>query len=278
MKTLTKTRKNFFSFFIFVGLINLVAINNSIIHAQKNSNIFESDSANVEEIGNSTFYSELITNTYQENLKSESEKRPAGSRIRMIISILRQPFISRKSQKEGPYDVIIVPGIPYDKEKGPCLILKARLLWAQHLISKGIAKNVIFSGSAVYSPYVESQIMALFAIELGIPAEHIFYEIKAEHSTENVVYSYRLAQKMGFNNIALATGPFQSAFLSDFVKNNSLPVSFVPITLISLQKNIRQDFSEINPSTALVNNFVSLKERESREERFQGTLGNKIDE
>ena len=55
----------------------------------------------------------------------------------------------------------------------------------------GMAKNVMFSGSAVYTPYYESKIMALYAEAIGIPKERIYIETEAEHSTENIFYSYR---------------------------------------------------------------------------------------
>lgn len=206
----------------------------------------------------------------------EIDKRSFGESMQMIISLFRQPFISRKSQQNGPYDLIIVPGIPYHQDKGAGLILKARIKWANYLISKGIAKNVIFTGGSVYTPYIESRIMALYAMELGIPADHIFCETRAEHSTENVVYSLRMAEKMGFKKIAIATGPYQSAFLSSYVKEHSLPVCFIPITIAIIGTSNSNGFLAIDPSTAYVEDFVSLKERETKSERFQGTLGNNI--
>jgi hypothetical protein len=37
-------------------------------------------------------------------------------------------------------------------------------------------------------------------------------------------------------------------------------------------------FSSIDPFTAYVEEFVSLRERESKEERHQGMLGNRMEE
>src|SRR5690606_31947372 len=116
-----------------------------------------------------------------------------------------------------PYDVIIVPGIPYEKENTSS-IMNMRLQWAKHLYDSGFAQNIIFSGSAVYSPFVEGKAMKAIADSMGIPPEHTFYETKAEHSTENVYYSWKMANEMGFKKIALATDPFQSAMLKSFMK------------------------------------------------------------
>lgn len=68
----------------------------------------------------------------------------------------------------------------------------------------------MYSGSSAYSPYYEGEIMALYAIAIGIPKENVFTETRAEHSTENLFYVYLKAKKLGFTHIALATDPFQA--------------------------------------------------------------------
>ena len=70
-----------------------------------------------------------------------------------------------------------------------------------------MTKNIIFSGGAVYTKYTESAIMKLFAIEMGIPEENIFIEERAEHSTENVFYSYYIAKDLNFKKLAVASDP-----------------------------------------------------------------------
>ena len=97
-----------------------------------------------------------------------------------------------------PYDVIIVPGFPFHGKQWDD-VMRMRVVWSAFLYEKGIAKNVIYSGSAVYSPFIEAKIMALYGEALGIDSLSIFTEHNAEHSTENVYYSYHMAKKLGFN-------------------------------------------------------------------------------
>ena len=176
----------------------------------------------------------------------------------------------------GPYDAIIVPGIPFDSSKGKWnSLMKMRVYWSVYLYKQGLAKNIIFSGSAVYTPYVEGKIMALYAEAMGVPREHIFVDSSAEHSTENVYYSYYIARKQGFKRIAIATDPFQSHFLRNYPKKINVNVQFVPIVFKTLFTLNMLDI-EINPQSAYAENFVSLPKRESRSKRFQGTLGNNI--
>lgn len=171
------------------------------------------------------------------------------------------------------YDAIIVPGVPFENGQWSD-VMKIRVYWSKFLYDRGIANNIIYSGSAVYSPYYEAEIMALYAIELGIPKEHIFTENKAEHSTENVYYSTKMAKKMGFKQIALATDTYQAKMLKRFIKNTMKgEIDIIPIVYDSL--------SALNPiikfDKAFKENFVSITEREGFWKRLNGTRGNNID-
>src|ERR1700761_4801937 len=76
--------------------------------------------------------------------------------------------MTRRALKAHPqYDVIIVPGIQF-VEPGWDKVLQLRLIWAKHLYDRGIAKNIITSGSSVYTPYVEARIMAAYLVAMGV--------------------------------------------------------------------------------------------------------------
>ena len=179
-----------------------------------------------------------------------------------------------KYRIEAPYDVIIVPGFPHDTTTWS-QIVQMRVHWAKHLYQEGITKNIMFSGSAVYSPYLESEIMKKYAIALGIPEEHIFTESNARHSTENLYFSYTRAKELGFTKIALASDPFQTNNLRWFKKRWGIKVGLLPIIY---KKLFSLDQSEpfINPSSAYVKDFVSIVDDETMAERINGTLGNNI--
>lgn len=177
--------------------------------------------------------------------------------------------------KAAPFDVIIVPGVPFDGSKWS-MAMKGRVIWADYLYKQGIAKNIIFSGGAVYSPYVEGKIMALYAEALGTPKEHVFIEDKAEHSTENIYNSYLLARKLGFTKIAVASDPFQSNLLMRFTKRRfKLPITHIPY-LISTLSTIDDVDPAIDPVSAFVENFKSIVETQSKWHRFRGTRGKNI--
>jgi len=185
---------------------------------------------------------------------------------------------SLEAASKEKYDLIIVPGIPLQDDK-LSRVLKARLYWSKYLYERGIAKNVMYSGSAVYSPYLESEIMAMYGEAIGIPKENIYTESKAEHSTENIYYSYKKAKQLGFKKIALATDPFQSKLLRRFMKNKvSKNLASIPIVFDTIKAMEPKMIDPIlDTQRALVKNFVALPERESWWKRFRGTLGKNID-
>ena len=187
-----------------------------------------------------------------------------------------QRYFSKAEKKQ--YDVIIVPGMPFENGSWG-RILKGRIYWSKYLYDKGIAKNIIYSGAAVYSPYYEGKIMAEYAVALGIPAEHVFTEDHAEHSTENVYYSYKLAKKLGFTKIALASDPFQTKQLRKFIRKKVDPsvdiIPFVTDTLKQIEPSMIDPV--IDYQKCFKKDFVPLAKREGPLKRWRGTRGKNID-
>ncbi|SHJ71781.1 Uncharacterized SAM-binding protein YcdF, DUF218 family [Reichenbachiella agariperforans] len=188
----------------------------------------------------------------------------------------RQLLVAAESEV---YDVIVVPGIPYEDGEWD-MLMRGRVFWGKYLYDRGIAKNIMFSGSSVYSPHYESKIMALYAQALGVPDSVIYTEIRAEHSTENIYYSHKKANNLGFKKIALVTDPFQSKMLKSFIKKRVDPeIGIIPFVYDTLSMlNVDSVQVTIVDSTAYNPDFVSIKERESFWKRFRGTRGKNLNE
>ena len=188
------------------------------------------------------------------------------------------PINARKSfakvSNGAPLDVIIVPGLPYDTTDMPGL-MKYRMYWAKLLYDSGIARNVIFSGSSVYTPYKEGVVMKIMADSIGIPAYRTFAETKAEHSTENLYYSWKMARQLGFTRIGLATDPFQMLLLKRYKKKYFKDVQLVPVYIKMIDWE-KLTLPEINAQPAFVDNFVYIKDRESVWNRWRATLGKRV--
>ena len=184
-----------------------------------------------------------------------------------------------KAKQSEPYDVVIVTGIPYNDSSNSGLIFAARVLWAKYLYDHGIAKNIIFSGSAVSTPYYEGKAMKIVADSLGVPSNHTFAEIKAEHSTENAWYGMKMAKKLGFKRIALAADPFQVKMLRTFLKKRCDNMPFIPIiydSVIINKNDWHAQIPKVDFSGAYEPKFIKLSDRESFWVRFSGTRGKHI--
>ncbi|MCK6690674.1 MAG: YdcF family protein [Thermoanaerobaculia bacterium] len=184
----------------------------------------------------------------------------------------------KKAAGESPYDMIVVPGVPFEDSTWS-QVMKIRVLWSKYLYDRGIAKNVMYSGSAVYTPYYEAQIMAMYGEALGIPKDNIYTETKAEHSTENIYYSYKKAKKLGFKRIALASDPFQTKMLRRFTRKIvSREVGMLPMvfdTIRAMESRITEPAIDFH--RAFKTAFIPLPERETFWQRFKGTQGKRLD-
>lgn len=181
----------------------------------------------------------------------------------------------RAKKAHAKYDAIIVPGVPFVEPHWD-MVMQMRVIWAVHLYKTGQTENIIMSGAAVYSPFVEAKIMKAFAVKMGVPAEHVFTEERAEHSTENIWYSYKLAKAQGFNAIALASDPYQTRLTYSFARRHCKDLKFLP-TVFDTLRTLSHEEPKINFDSLRVQNFVALPDRQSGRERFRGTLGKHID-
>jgi hypothetical protein len=101
-------------------------------------------------------------------------------------------------------------------------------------------------------------------------------EERAEHSTENLFFGYRMAKEMGYQKIALASDPFQSSMLRSFARSRDMDVDFIPAIYDTLNTYWAVANLKIDPEVARVDSFVSLPERESFFTRLRGTFGKNI--
>lgn len=183
--------------------------------------------------------------------------------------------LTRRALKAHPvYDAVIVPGVPF-AEPNWDRVMQMRVIWAVHLFRRGLTKNIIMSGSSVYTPYVEAQIMKQYAIKMGVPEEYIYTEERAEHSTENVWYGYKMAMAHHFNSVALASDPFQTKLLLRFGKRRVKDLKYLPVLFDTL-RTLPHDTPVIAYEPLRVPNFVALPNRQSKWERLKGTWGKHI--
>ena len=193
--------------------------------------------------------------------------------------IFNQKKYFERAKNIAPLDAVIVPGIPIQDGEWT-KIMELRVGWSRYLYEQGITKRVIFSGGTCYTPYNEAKAMAEYAKATGLPEEAIVLETKAEHSVENVYFSYLIARENGWTKLGLATDPFQSSqmkpMLSDLKRKKGQVVHLVP-AYIKLFRTLEHPKPKLDLSHLKEEDFIPLTEKESGFTRFKGTMGKNID-
>jgi len=192
----------------------------------------------------------------------------------MLFQPSAQKLYKRALVSHSQYDAVIVPGVPFIAPNWD-MTMQMRVLWSVHLYQRGFTKKLIMSGSSVYSPYIEGQIMKLYAVALGVPEQDIIIEDKAQHSTENIWYSYKLAKSMDYKSIALSTDPFQTRMLYRFGKKRLKQLRYLPVLFDTLRTLPHTD-PEIKYEAYKIEKFTPITETQSFWYRLRGTMGKHI--
>lgn len=195
----------------------------------------------------------------------------------LLTGILGSSISSLQAKDSGKvYDAIIIPGFPFDPNGKVSMVYKMRLAWAYELYQQGRTEHIILSGGAVHSPFVEAEVFALYLMEMGIPADALILERKAEHSMENVFYAMEIANEYGYEKVAVATDLWQSGMIQIIGKvhgHDLSNVDFLPAKYSKI-KHLWKSFEfEIDHHLAHVEDFVPLIERKDKKVRKLGTQG-----
>lgn len=184
-----------------------------------------------------------------------------------------------KARAQAPFEAVIVPGMPYDG--GLPDPVRARLVWAVYLYRTGMTQRLIMSGAAVYTPWVEAEILREYAVAMGVPREDVLVDDRAEHSTENLFYGYKVARRAGLERVAVASDEFQTGMLKVFSRRMARKlktprIALIPLVRDSVSAEFLRPLPPIDASVAHVDSFVSIMDRQSFWKRARGALGKNI--
>lgn len=198
------------------------------------------------------------------------------SLIIVLSSLLSYADGDRLKKIDQPYDAIIVPGYPFRPNGKMNPIYKVRLFWAYHMYKNGKTKNIIVSGSAVHTPYVEGKVYALYLMELGINPDDIIIEDRAEHSLENVFYSMEIAKAHGFDKVAVVSDKAHSFMIKYLAKkfDHEISADFIPARWRYVILNYWNKFDlKIDEQKAYQPGFVHISMKKTDTQRGLGTSG-----
>jgi hypothetical protein len=133
------------------------------------------------------------------------------------------------------FDAVLVPGCPSERDGSPSYCQLGRGGQAAILWRDGWAKNFIVSGSDVHSPYVEAEAIAQVMTTLGVPPDRIILERDALHTDENVYYSILLADKLGYETMAVVSTELAASWMCKLMVRWGRPCSAVGMNLSALE-------------------------------------------
>lgn len=117
-----------------------------------------------------------------------------------------------------PVDVVIVLGAGLDPDGWLAYSSRRRVYAAVRLLRTGKTRAVIFSGSGWEGEGVGA-LMRDLAITVGAPPEKLFAENRSVSTFQNLLFSFPIADRAGFERIALVSDSFhlqRAATLSAF--------------------------------------------------------------
>ncbi len=128
---------------------------------------------------------------------------------------------------KSPDSILIVLGYPANADGNPSPILKARLDKAIELYRKGMAAKIILTGAAVDNQFIESEVMAVYCIQKGIPAEDIYVESNARNTYENARMVHGIMKDKGYKKAIVVTSGFHKLRAKVFFSREMKEASIV---------------------------------------------------
>jgi uncharacterized SAM-binding protein YcdF (DUF218 family) len=109
-----------------------------------------------------------------------------------------------------PVDAVLVLGGGVDPDAVPAYSSRRRVAAAVWLLDQGLTRKLIFLGGPLELPPELSggSLMRAHAIALGAPAEALLAETRSRSTFENLRFGFAIAERQGFDRLALLTDAF----------------------------------------------------------------------
>lgn len=124
----------------------------------------------------------------------------------IIIPCFSQPCLG--NVKQDHFDVVIVLGSYTTNDCKPAPIMRERVNKGVELFKNGVASNIIVTGGANGNKCIEADVMAEYAVSLGVPDSAIIREIHAKNTYQNAYYSVEQMEKRNLKSAIIVSSNF----------------------------------------------------------------------
>ncbi len=128
-------------------------------------------------------------------------------------------------------DVIVVLGYPADADGSPNPLMRRRVDKGIELFQQGYAPRILFSGAAVQNKFVEAEVMAAYARDLGLPTEAVLLDKQAKNTYENAWYSWSIMSNHGWNKALVVTTPYHTQRVASCFSEYPVEIHLIPASL-----------------------------------------------
>lgn len=131
--------------------------------------------------------------------------------IFVLVTVCLMPCFTQTctgNTNQIKYDIIIVLGNPATNDCKPAPLMKERVNKGIELFKNGTAPKILFTGSSVGNKCNEAEVMADYAISMGIADSCIIKESQALNTYQNAFYSVTTMEKLGLKSAAIVTSEF----------------------------------------------------------------------
>jgi uncharacterized SAM-binding protein YcdF (DUF218 family) len=126
-----------------------------------------------------------------------------------------------------PFDIVIVLGNPANSDGSPGILMASRVEKAVQILKSGQAHRLLMTGGGVYNSFVEADVMAAYARQLGIDPSAIFVESQARDTYQNARLATQFCHEQGWHRVIVVTSRFHLARARRIFRRESLRCTFV---------------------------------------------------
>ena len=125
--------------------------------------------------------------------------------ITLLVFSLTYGTVPRRNTKLSHFDTIIVLGSPATRDGAPSPEQRERVLEGVRKLRAGRADHMILSGGAVENQFIEAQVMAELAADMGVPSAAPIMEGKSQNTIENIFYSRQIMVRNGWTSAEIVS-------------------------------------------------------------------------
>src|ERR1700753_2979233 len=117
------------------------------------------------------------------------------------VCVISYATVPMSNMPDGPYDAILVLGVPAKRDGGASRAELVRVREAVDEYQHGRAPVILFSGGAAANRTVEAHAMAGAALAMGVPQASIFEEGESLDTLSNIENSEGILVETGWRGI-----------------------------------------------------------------------------